>query len=158
MNGAQISHLLSMDYFTGNIFDGFAMRDSKFLPGNENKTPALYILNTDLENGRGEHWCAAYYENDNVEFFDPFGFPPSFHGFNDLLHSRNYNRCRYNPYCVQHPLSKFCGHHCLFFAHHRCRGLSFSSVLALYDKNDTQKNDHMVLDFVLQFGRNYRPL
>lgn len=157
MNGAQMSHFLSMDHYTGRCFEGFAMRNSRSLPGNKRNNPALYILNTDVNSGPGEHWCVAYYRDGVLEFFDSFGFHPTFYQFDQLLSSRKFSDYTFNPHMLQHFSSKFCGHHCLFFAYHRCRGLAFEEVLNLYDLNNPTKNDRMVLDFTLQFGNGYKP-
>jgi hypothetical protein len=158
MDGLQLMHLLSMDAYTTKYFGGLAMRDSEDLP-NPKLTPALYVFNTGLTSSKGEHWCAAFFDNEKAEFFDPFGMSPMKYGFENLISKRRPlpTLHEYNPVCVQDPLSILCGHHCLFYAFHKCRGLSLSDILALYTPDDLTKNDDIALKFVLQFGSVYKP-
>jgi hypothetical protein len=121
-----------MDEFTSKNFQGFAMQDTKHLP-NLKKNPAMYILNSDTEAGKGEHWCVVYYKGDQVEFFDPFGMPASFYDFEGLLKSKQQaSAYLYNPHCMQNPFSNVCGHHCLFYAFNQSRGVSFQQILQQY--------------------------
>jgi hypothetical protein len=149
-----------MDLYTARYFQGFAMRDSMgFHLGKNMKTPGLYILNTDSESGKGEHWCVVFFsEKGECEFFDPFGSPPSVYQFDRILSTPYSSVNIYNPFCMQDLFSKTCGHHCLFFAYFRCRGVSFSEILKCYDQADVKKNDKMVTDFIVQFGRVYYPM
>lgn len=158
MNGNQISHLLSMDRSTGGIFKGFAMRDSSTLPF-PNQTPALYFLNTDVESGPGEHWCAVFFDcKKGQEFFDPFGMPPNMYGFDSLLSKRSTSVASYNRMCVQDSTSKTCGHHCLFYAFHRCRGFLLKDILKYYSEQNLKGNDDLAVNFVVQFGKSYYPM
>lgn len=157
MNGAQISHLLSMDPFTARYFKGFGMSDTDELPLVD-ETPALYFLNTDTEDGAGEHWCAGYFEKKIGEFFDPFGMHPSVYGLDDLMYTRKeIVKIKYNKAHLQSVGSSVCGHHCLFYAFFRCRNVPLQSILKMYEGNDTVANDRLVLEFVVQFGNSYYP-
>lgn len=157
MNGYQMSSFLSLDKYTSQYFGGFVLRDSKVLPLKEKKE-VFYILNTDVESGNGEHWCVAFFTENNCEFFDSYGMDPSVYNFDEVLSSRNSGSFVYNPFCVQDLFSKVCGHHCLFFAFHKCRGYSFDTIIRMYDFTDIKKNDEMVLKFVVQFGNCYNPM
>lgn len=156
MNALQISALLSLDPYTSRCFKGFGWVDTKQLPyaGDD---PALYVLNTDMEMGRGEHWCVVYYDRDIMEFFDPFGSPPVLYDFDEVLNSRESRKYLYNSTCVQNPEAIVCGHHCVHFAFHRCRDISFQEILDMYDGRDLNRNDRMVRDFVMKFGYSYKP-
>lgn len=154
MNSLQLSNFLSLDKYTSQYFKGFGSVDSLALP-HENDVPALYILNTDVEAGKGEHWCLALYHGDGIEFFDSFGMPPVIYGFERVLSTRRVSYCVYNPICVQNVTSKVCGHHCMFFAYHRCRGVSIDDILKIYHPWNTSVNDKMVLNFALKFGSLY---
>jgi hypothetical protein len=157
MNGMQISFLLSMDEYTSKYFRGIVMRDTESLPLGAKQ--GLYILNTDVESGSGEHWCVAFFLEGGVcEFFDPFGSFPSVYQLDDILGKRESTTNVYNSICVQDIFSKACGHHCLFFSYYRCRGVSFSQVLKMYDFGDVKKNDRMVIDFITKFGTAYYPM
>lgn len=158
MNGLQVTTLLSLDKHTAPYFKGIASRDSRKLPHNE-EDPALYILNTDKEAGRGEHWCVAYYNQGELEFFDPFGSPPQMYGLEEVLAKRPFKRFTNNTLCVQNVTSKVCGHHCVLFSFLRCRGHSFNDILSLYDPADLDANDKLALNIATQFGeKNYMPI
>lgn len=156
MNGLQLAHLLSMDSYTTRFFQGFAMRDTKHFPM-PITYPALYILNTDTKQGDGEHWCVAVYDAGKLEFFDSFGLHPFMYGFHTVLDSKVYKSFVYNEYRFQCFGSHVCGHHCFFYAYHRARGMSMRQIQAMYDKENDRKNDAMVLDFVLKYGKSYYP-
>jgi hypothetical protein len=161
MNGLQISYLLSMDAYTSHFFRGIVMRDSGDLPYSKKvlENPGLYILNTDSEMGKGEHWCAAFFsEKGDCEFFDPFGSPPAVYQLDNILSMRQSEPNVYNIVCLQDVFSKTCGHHCLFFSHFRCRGMSFIDILKFYDQADVKKNDKMVIDFITKYGKEYYPM
>jgi hypothetical protein len=154
MDGMQMNVLLSMDQYTSKYFKGLAMRDSEYLPG-IGKKRCLYILNTDTEEGRGEHWCVLFYKGSEGEFFDPFGCPPEIYGFEKLLKLRKCKKFRYNSVPVQDLKSIACGHHCLFYAFHRCRGEQLSDILKKY--NECRDSDAMVIEYIRKFGNIYLP-
>lgn len=155
MNGSQLFTFLTLDPYAGPVLKGMAMSDSDSLK-NISHPRAMYVLNTDIEEGKGEHWCVVYFDGGLCEFFDPFGMPPEVHGFDKLLRLRKGMKTRiFNPQCVQHPQSKSCGAHCLFYAFHRSRGYKLNDILDLYDKTDLQRNDIMVENFVKAFGESY---
>lgn len=156
MDGLQLAHLLSMNSETSKYFQGIAMRDSKELPGLRTD-PSLYILNTDSKYGKGEHWCVAVYEGGVLEFFDSFGMHPIMYSFQNLLTLKHFDQLVYNQYCFQHFQSHVCGHHCFFFAYQRSRGMSLSQIQCLYNTNDKEENDQMVLNFVVKYGEHYYP-
>lgn len=158
MNGKQLAHLLSMDPATSMYYKGMAMKDSESLPF-PHADPALYIVNTGRMTSQGEHWCAVLFQGNDEEFFDPFGMPSVIYGFENLFGTREMQvrEKTYNGVCVQHPASAVCGHHCLFYAFHRCRGYGLEKILKMYDRNDLEKNDKMAMNFVVQFGSAYYP-
>jgi hypothetical protein len=156
MDGYQISVLLSMDQHTSLYFKGFAMRDTTILP-RTNEKPALYILNTDTEKGVGQHWCVAFYEKNQCEFFDSFGMPPQIYNLENVLRTRDTKQYKYNHIPVQAITSITCGHHCLYFAFHRCRGFSMKDILTRYDENNQSKNDAMVTKYITKYGSLYKP-
>lgn len=155
MNGWQIGNFLSMDPKTARYFKGVAMSDERKLPYH-NQTPALYIVNTDTFASGGRHWCAVFYYKDVAEFFDPYGMPPSAYGLTRLLATRRFRKLVYNKCCVQNITSVVCGHHCLFFAFHRARGLKMNNILKLFYVSDTVKNDKMVQAYIEAFSSVYK--
>jgi hypothetical protein len=146
MNAEIIHHILSTDPFTRGLFQDFSTPDLP-LPSMPKK-PAMFILNTDSSKGPGIHWCLAIFNEDDVcEFFDPLGKSPETYNF----HISMFNKCRnvlFNEYPVQSPLSSTCGHHCIFFAYHKARGLCLNDIMSKYSKQSLQWNDYMVNSFV----------
>lgn len=141
-----MSHILSSDPAMSRWYQGHLAPDLQ-LPSIVSK-PALFLLNTDLSDGPGEHWClAVILPNNSAEFFDSFGMSPEYYGFSSelLKHSK---RIHFNQYPVQSDGSATCGHHCIFWGYHRSRGYSCKSIMNLYSASKRQSNDSMVFNFV----------
>lgn len=155
MNGLQIVNFFSLDPCTGPVFGGLAMRNSPELPFVE-RNRGLYVLNTDVLQGDGEHWCLVFFEGAKEEFFDPFGRPPDVYGFEHLLTKRKQTKKRqYSSVCVQDLFGVTCGAHCLFFGFQRCRGFTMKEILQMYDVSNPKANDSMVANFVRDFGKSF---
>ena len=161
MDGYTISNFLSLDPYTNRYFEGFVMQDSEKFPNLnqiDQNNPGLYVMNTDRKGGRGEHWCVAFiYQGDDcriAEFFDPYGLGLYAYNFQHLFASSS-DYVVQSIKTVQGLFSKACGHHCLFYSFHRCRGFSLSDILKMYSNNLSQ-NEHMVINFLHQFGRHYK--
>lgn len=136
MNSSQIVSALKHV----RLFKGVYARDN--LPKTFKK-PAAFIINTDSQKEKGEHWIAIFVSSTNVEYFDPLGFPPFDKHF--LKFIRKYARKRYFYNCktLQNPESTTCGKYCVVFIKHRaCRG-SFKSFIKKFSKN-TLHNDKIV--------------
>jgi hypothetical protein len=149
-----IKRILQGDPVIKKLFKGFSNPDRK-LP-NLKRKPAVVVLNTDSFKGPGEHWCIVIFDKNNVcEFFDPLGKKPSFYKFHKCL----FEKCkmiRYNKFPVQSKTSINCGHHCLFYVHHRARGLDPAEIMFFYSKEDLDFNDRMVYTFILEnYGEHF---
>jgi hypothetical protein len=149
MNGARISHILLSDPYAGHQFGGFGYPD---FPIAVNKKPALFFLNTDFSFNPGEHWCVVYFVDDVCEFFDPYGLGPEHYNLDTLIDGHCLTRVN-NQKRVQGFDEKTCGHHCLFFSLHRCRGISFHEIMTKHYSSDVDENDKLVFDFMKRFGR-----
>jgi hypothetical protein len=145
MNGLVIEKVLSRHSATKNVYQGCLSVDTSF---KVKQYPALIVLNTDSSKGPGEHWCVAYFRNKDVcEFFDSYGLPPDFYGFTKQL-LKHAKHITFNSFPVQ-GIKPTCGHHCLYYSIHRCRGNSSQYILSkLYKFNDTAFNDKLVYNFV----------
>lgn len=134
------------------------MKDTERLPA-PSDDPALYIVNTGTVSSKGVHWCAVFFEKNVEEFFDPFGMPPTFYGFDNLLKTRSRLPTfkTYNSVSLQSMASIVCGHHCLFYAFHKCRGYAMEDIISFYPNKGQRKNDEVALNFVLQFSSIYYP-
>jgi hypothetical protein len=156
MNGAVLQHILSRDPYTCCWFKGFTTRDLS-LPEKFSK-PALFILNTDVYNGPGEHWCVLIiFNKSRGEFFDSYGNAPSFFGFDHLFepHCKN---IKHNTVRLQ-GLEPVCGHHCLYYALNRARGTTLNQLLnKFYSVDNLKFNDRLVYKFVKKFGNKFAEL
>lgn len=153
MQGDQIAQFMNMDWGTKSIWGGFVARDSQQLKDHRGKQDRLYVMNTDRSSGPGEHWCVGFLTSDGgMEFFDSYGCHPSMYGLDRLFPAPGL--LLVNTRMVQDLNSLACGHHCLFFAYFRSRGIDMEKIISLYG-DDTVENDRMVTDFVLQFGKVY---
>lgn len=110
--------------------------------------PALFVLNTDVEQGPGKHWCIILiFDQAYAEFFDSFGKSPAHYGFaKELL--RHVSNIRYNEYAVQSKQNGTCGHHCIFWLYHRARDLSPDEIMKTCYTRHTEYNDLLVYNFV----------
>lgn len=136
MNTAKIERLLANQ----PEFQGVFSQDT--LP----TTPRVLVCNTDPSWKPGEHWVAIYVDkNDNGEYFDSFGRPPSKH-FESYMNS-NCRRWTFNKKQLQSRISGFCGFYCCLFVVLRCRGLDMTKIIAMFT-NDTGYNDWLVHRFI----------
>jgi len=146
MSADVIRKIFSSDQYISKWFCGFSTPD---LPlSKQMKKPSLYVLNTDKSTGPGEHWCIViFFENGLCEFFDSNGFSPNIYKF-DKPFLKLAKHVEYNNLRVQSITSSTCGHHCIFFAVHRSRGISMQDIMKKYAPFNLMENDKMVYDFV----------
>jgi hypothetical protein len=156
MNGATINHILSTDPYTQQYLQGFAFRNT---PINIRSFPSLFILNTDLNTGHGEHWCVAFFPNASIcEYFDPFGHPPTIPGIYSFSEEifRNINESIiYNTKPVQNLLQSTCGHHCIYFSVLRCRNIPMNTILTNHYTDSTTENDYRAFKYTQTLGNKY---
>ena len=104
--------------------------------------PALIVCNTDTNSRPGEHWIVLYVdENRRGEYFDSMGrFPTKwFKTFLDEI----FTAWIWKKKKLQSVISKFCGHYCIFYCLHRCRGVDVRKVAKMFT-TDTSLNDLIV--------------
>ena len=153
MNAWTIHNMLSQDRYTRQHFQGFSTPDVPLPPFK--KTPTLFILNIDNSGGPGIHWCAAFFNANECDFFDPLGNPPDTYNFQHALFEKC-SKINFNREAVQASNSSTCGHHCVFFAYHRSRNVSSSDIMKKYKTRNCVWNDHMVNSFIHNhFGYEY---
>lgn len=159
MDTEQIIRVLSSDPYAKETFlDVFP---SDWLPKTrQSKRPLSLVVNTHPHNQPGEHWLAVYLEDQNSgEFFDSYGHPPNSALFPQsimLFLNKNVTGTVFQTKQLQDPQSVACGHHCVFFLHHRSKGLSFEQILKLYYSDDLAQNDREVMHFVKSKYENFR--
>ncbi len=107
--------------------------------------PACLIANTDNANKPGEHWVAFWFESkESIEFFDSYGFHPSYFGFS--LSCTNYNTLT-----IQSLDSSVCGEYCLYYLYMKSQSRSLSQIASLFDPSNTLWNDKQVRKFANKF-------
>lgn len=150
MNTVQIREILEADPYTREVFAGVYPRDR--LPHTIEKYPSAYVCNTDTK--EGEHWIAIYVDKHvRGEYFDSYGLPPIHRTFLNFLNV-NCISWTFNDKQLQGLASNVCGHYCVFYLLHRCRGLSKDTIVHMF--GDTMEdNDVLVHDFVVHYMDNY---
>lgn len=151
MNAATIGHILQTDPYTRNFFRGFIFQNTR--PIKIASFPSLVILNTDTIQGKGEHWCVAFFPNSKeCEYFDSFGDSPELYSFSSKIVAE---KIRYNRKQVQGINQLTCGHHCIYFSVLRCRNIPFQDIVEKYYTDDLRKNDYKVFRYVASLGSEY---
>ena len=69
--------MMMQDPVASSCFLGVFASDQ--LPSKISTYPSGLIVNTDPIDKPGQHWVAMYFPNEGEEFFDSYGFPPSFY-------------------------------------------------------------------------------
>lgn len=114
----------------------------------------FYVINLDGKAGPGTHWVSFIKANeDDVIYFDSFGFPPSTEQLDAFLH--NHDRCYHNKRQIQDIDSILCGYYCLAFFHHFLSNYQkvehpkylLQSFAQLFTDN-TKKNDAVLKKYI----------
>ena len=97
----------------------------------------LLVCNCCPANREGEHWIAMFYENGMLEFFDSFGLSPKRYDRGEDDRISMFMRAQeppkgvvFNNERLQSYESDACGHYCILYAFHRCRGEPFEAIVA----------------------------
>ncbi len=107
--------------------------------------PACLIANTDNANKPGEHWVAFWFDTkESTEFFDSYGFHPSYFGF--TLTCTNYNTLTF-----QSLDSSVCGQYCLYYLYMKSQAKTLSQIQTLFDPSNPLWNDNEVRKFSSKF-------
>lgn len=135
-----LASFMLKDPFINRKFGGILALDQLYKAVFE---PKIYIVNTDTQNGPGQHWFCIYL-CDYPEHFDPAGLEPMPY-VRTFLTARG-SQFMYNSKRVQSFSSETCGVFCLFFAFFRCRNYSFRNILSMFS-NDLHLNEIIVKQF-----------
>lgn len=111
-------------------------------------SPIAFIINTDRKSGVGKHWVAFYVSGCRGEFFDSYGFRPSFYSdvFHDYFSTNNLNLL-YNDKRLQSTDSKTCGYYCVYYLVNRCKGVPMNEIVCPFS-NDYNNNDLFIFDVI----------
>jgi hypothetical protein len=147
MDTRNIEQILTKDSFTRHVFQGVYPVDC--LPERIDSYPTAIICNTDPSDRPGAHWVAMYFDDAMCgEFFDSFGFHPSYHHENFTRFMNKHSiRWTYNMNQLQSVLATTCGQFCVFYLLHRCRRVDLSKIVHMFT-NDKHLNDVLVNDFI----------
>jgi hypothetical protein len=149
MNGTRMEHIFMLDINVKHLFMGFGNPDTPLFPPPSEDKISVYILNTDPN--AGEHWCIGVFFPHPMRcfFFDSYGRSPEFYHLSSILLPYS-KKLDYNTKCVQGPVAKTCGHHCIYFTLLIGSGHSPEDIINSYSSSTT-KNDNMVHNFVTHY-------
>ena len=142
MNTDEIEKAICQDPSAEAIFGGVYARDQ--LPESI-KYPAAMVWNTDPADQPGEHWVAAYFDEDGIgEYFDSYGLepPPYFEQYMER-HSKQWI---WNQIQLQDLWTSACGHFCVFYVIYRSRGIPMEDIME--QLNCIEHNDQYVMESV----------
>lgn len=136
MYAPQIHRILSKDKSAGRYFTGVFAADC--LP--PVKKEAAFIVNTDTHDKKGSHWLAMFIQDeDTLEFFDSFGFPPSIYQPFISEYAGQFKHVKWNESVFQSKTSNVCGQYCTYFLLKRCNGFSMECIIHML--NFSKNND-----------------
>ena len=130
LNTLELASYMLKDPFIRQQYGGVLAIDQ--LPIFVQKTPKIFIVNTDISSKPGTHWFVMYVTG-TCEHFDPAGLPtlPASEQFL-TQHSKQY---LINTQRVQDYDTYTCGLFCLFYSFFRCRGFSFVEIMQMFHEN-----------------------
>jgi hypothetical protein len=116
---------------------------------------SFFIANSDILANPGKHWVCFYKSfQDNytcIEFFDSAGFGPEKYRNQWISYLKNQSDYYiYNRKIIQHPLSTYCGIHCLYFALLRVQDVKFNNIIHAKYTDDLCYNDQIAKSYVSQ--------
>jgi hypothetical protein len=142
MNATEINEILRRH--CGELFIGVFAKDR--LPTKLPRRPALMVVNTDRANQPGTHWLAMFFDDDGSgEYFDSFGEPAE-ETF-ALYMNKHCTRWIFSERQLQSVVSRFCGHHVVFYALYRSIGYNLNAITSWFS-SDMTLNDVMTHEFV----------
>lgn len=142
MFASQINRILSRDKYASRHFCGVFAADQ--LPPIKKET--TFIVNTDPQDEKGSHWLAMYItDEETVEFFDSFGFPPSVYEPYISTYASLFSNVKWNEMSFQSPTSNVCGQYCTYYVLKRCNGYSMDYIL--YQFKNSKNNDYRLYNF-----------
>jgi len=141
MDTTTINRILRSLPSTQRQYAGCFPSDALNLPS---RYPSAAVINTDESDQPGTHWVAVYMKSPStVYYFDSYGIDPvaNVEAFLSRFAHRTENSC-----IIQSVNSYVCGHYCIFFLIHCCRGFSYEQIMSiLLNQNNP---DAFVANFV----------
>lgn len=124
MNSLEISNILSSNSMTKKCFKGvFSANNIKDFED----FPYGVVINTDKFGEPGTHWVALYVIDKNTaEYFDSFAQTPTKY-INNYL--KKFKDLKMSHTKIQSIFDTSCASHVIYFLFHRCKGISFNSIM-----------------------------
>ena len=98
-----------------------------------NTFPSVFIINTDTDDKKGEHWVALYFKNKNeCEYFDSYGLSITNKYIQRYLDNLGILNYTYNTLQYQNIFSKLCGYYVIAFV--LCKSKQIP-IINFYQKN-----------------------
>ena len=135
MNTLELRRSLGILSCKNNVFS--AVLAANELPLRVKKKPCFFIVNTDNNTQKGQHWVVFYFPlKGNPEFFDSLGNSPYHYNkkFQYIL-IREGKRYKYFSSRLQNKGSKYCGYYCLYYILARCNGVKYEDVFKNFSNN-----------------------
>ena len=148
MNTSQLRSFITKDPFVRRQFGGVCAADE--LPLRVPYRPSVYLVNTDKKRQPGRHCVTFYFPRKGPsEFFDSMGRSPEYYNrrFKTVLLKNGSNYVA-NAIRVQSWETTTCGHFCLFYSAHRCRGWSMRRIVHSFDSKHLRVNERVIKRFV----------
>ena len=145
MNSVELKRYMTID----QCIDSFEICSADQLPERIVHRPCYYIVNTAKVGKRGKHcnWVTFYFPFKGPnEFFDSEGKTPDFYS-QDFVTSLEENYL-FNTIPLQGG-SPACGHYCLYYVTHRCRGITMYRIVE--QLVGIRERDTYVMEYVKQF-------
>ena len=143
MNSVELKRYMTRDPCIGS----FEICSADQLPRRIVHRPCYYIVNTATFGKTGKHWLTFYFPLKGPnEFFDSEGKTPDFYS-QDFVTPLEENYL-FNTFPLQGD-SPACGHYCLYYVTHRCRGISMYNIVAPLE--GIRERDTYVIQYVKQF-------
>ena len=135
LSTTQIEKRAHLDGMLSTIWLGVFPADR--LPSRITQYPRGLVANTDPSTQPGMHWVAMYFPDASTsEFFDSYGFPPSFYSphFEKLL--GKFPTQKRNTNDLQSLTSNVCGYYALNYVYQRNRGKTMNQIVSDPTLND----------------------
>ena len=112
------------------------------------RVPCGLIVNTDVYNKEGQHWCSFYFPSAHiVEYFDSYGKSIDYYNKYFPKYVTSFSKVTMNSKQLQSSNSDVCGMYALFFLLHRLNSIRFSNIVNMFSSN-TYFNDEFVYNYI----------
>ena len=120
-----------------------------------NPNKGSMVINTDVSSGAGKHWTSIYYDDKEIDYYDPLGDPPSSPMMEEIKElskqlPKGNRKLKINKVKVQSDDTKTCGLFATNFIRERERGKPFKVASGF--KGSIPKNEEAILHYKDKFN------